>query len=44
MPSARICVLVKSGTGIPMLDIIFIGLGIAGFAVCLGYVFLCDRL
>jgi len=27
-----------------MLDIIFIGLGIAGFAACFGYVFLCDRL
>jgi hypothetical protein len=27
-----------------MLDVVFLALGIGGFAVCLGYVFLCDRL
>jgi hypothetical protein len=27
-----------------MLDVIFLALGIGGFAVCVGYVFLCDRL
>jgi hypothetical protein len=30
--------------GVPMLDLVFLALGIGGFAVCLGYVFLCDRL
>jgi hypothetical protein len=27
-----------------MLDAIFLALGIAGFAACLGYVYLCERL
>jgi len=27
-----------------MLDAIFLALGIGGFALCLGYVFLCERL
>jgi len=27
-----------------MLDVIFLALGIGGFALCLGYVYLCDRL
>lgn len=27
-----------------MLDAIFLALGVAGFAVCLGYVYLCERL
>ncbi len=27
-----------------MLDVIFVALGIGGFAVCLGYVYLCERL
>jgi hypothetical protein len=34
----------RASTGTAMLDIIFLALGIAGFAVCLGYVHLCDRL
>ncbi len=28
----------------PMLDLVYLALGIAGFAACLGYVFLCERL
>jgi hypothetical protein len=31
-------------TGPVMLDIVFIGLGVAGFAVCLAYVRLCEWL
>ncbi len=27
-----------------MYDVLFVALGIAGFAVCVGYVHLCDRL
>jgi hypothetical protein len=27
-----------------MLDIVYVALGLAGFAVCLGYVHLCNRL
>jgi hypothetical protein len=30
--------------GIAMYDVLFVALGIAGFAVCVGYVYLCDRL
>ena len=27
-----------------MLDVIFVALGVGGFAVCLAYVYICDRL
>ena len=30
--------------GSSMYDVLFVALGIAGFAVCVGYVYLCDRL
>jgi hypothetical protein len=32
------------GEVIVVLDALFLALGIGGFALCLGYVFLCDRL
>jgi|GEM_PF-2673216 hypothetical protein len=34
----------SSGEVIAVLDVLFLALGIGGFALCLGYVFLCDRL
>jgi hypothetical protein len=39
-----LAILLPQQEGFPMYDVLFVALGIAGFAVCVGYVYLCDRL
>jgi hypothetical protein len=34
----------SSGEVIVVLDVLYLALGLGGFAVCLAYLFLCDRL
>jgi hypothetical protein len=40
----RTCRLSSPCTRPVMLDVIFLALGVAGFAVCLGFVYLCELL